>query len=287
MCTLMPNADVFGHHAHLMQFKRQMPGENILRHVRRLGAVIDGEPLVARIPVGDDGARLVGDAGMAAEHEGCFGDGVRFGEGRVGIARHMRALECEVVAEIEMDHRRRRIECGFSVGDGRQRLVVDLDQRAGVFRFGARSCHHRADRLALPAGARDRDGMLRRRFDAFEMREHAHPRRDHVRKLRAGNDGDHARRFLDLLGRDVFDARVRVRRAQESDMRHARQHDVADILPAPLRQSRQIRPRYRAADIGVRPVERSEARGLVGREFHLAPVIPGPSASEEPGIHIR
>jgi hypothetical protein len=152
-----------------------------------------------------------------------------------------------------------------------ERLVLDLDQRASVFRFGARSCHHRANRFALPAGAGDRDGMLRRRFDAFQMREHADPRRDHVRKLGAGNDGDHAGRFLGLFGRDVFDARMCVRRAHEGDVRHARQHDVADILPAPLRQSRQIRPRHRAADIGVRPVERTQARGHVAADLHALP----------------
>ena len=160
-------ADIFGDHAHLMQFEREMLGEDVLRHVRRLRAVIDGEPLLARIPVGDDGARLVGHAGMAAEYEGRLGDRVRLGEGRIGIACGERALEGEIVAEFGMDHRRCRIERGFGVGDGWERLVLDLDQRAGVFRFGARSCHHRADRFALPAGAGDRDGMLRRRFDAF------------------------------------------------------------------------------------------------------------------------
>ena len=120
------------------------------------------------------------DAGMAAEHEGRLRDRVRLGEGRIGIACGKRALEGEIVAEFGMDHRRRRIERGFGVGDGGERLVVNIDQRASVFRFGARSCHHRANRFALPAGARDRDGMLRRRFDAFQMREHADPWRDHA-----------------------------------------------------------------------------------------------------------
>ena len=194
-------ADIFGDHAHLMQFEREMLGEDVLRHVRRLRAVIDGEPLVAGIPVGDDSARLVGHAGMAAEYEGRLRDGVRLGKGRVGIAGGERALEREIVAELGMDHRRRRIERGFGVGDGGERLVLDLDQRAGVFRFGARPCHHRAHCFALPAGAGHRDGMLRRRFDAFQMREHADPRRDRARELGAGNDGDHAGRLLRLLGR--------------------------------------------------------------------------------------
>ena len=161
-------ADVLGDDAHLMGFEVQMLGENVLRHVRRLGAVIDGQPLFARIPVGDDGARFVGDAGMAAEHEGRFGDGVRFSKRFIGIAGGMGALEGEIVAELGMDHRRRFIERGFGVGDGGQRLVVDLHQRAAVFRFRARARYHGAHRLALPAGAIDGDGVLWRRFDTFK-----------------------------------------------------------------------------------------------------------------------
>ena len=65
--------------------------------------------------------------------------------------------------------------------------------------------------------------------------------------------------------------RVRVRRAHEGHMRHARQHHVADVLRAALRQPRQIRPRHRAADVGVRPVERGEeGRGVVD-DFHCLP----------------
>ena len=50
---------------------------------------------------------------------------------------------------------------------------------------------------------------------------------------------------------------------------HARQHDVADELPPPLRQPRDIRPRHRAADIGIRPVERAQRGGDVVGDLHL------------------
>ena len=263
-------ADIFGEHAHLMRLERKMLGENVLRHVRRLGALIDGEAFLALVPIGDDGARLVGDAGMAAEHEGRFGDRVRLGKRFIGVAGRERALEGEIVAEGWMDHRRRRIERGFGVGDGGERLVVDLDQRAAVFRFGAGARDYGADRLALPASAIDGDGVLRRRLDALEVRQHADPWRDHVAELGAGDDRDDARRFLCCRRIDGFDARVRVRRAYERHMRHARQHYVADILAAALRQPRQIRPRHRAADIRVRPVERGEAGRLVGGDFHFS-----------------
>ena len=133
-----------------------MLGEQVLHHVRRLRALIDGEALLARIPVGDDGARLVGDAGVAAEHEGGLDHGVGLGEALVGIAGGVHALEAEIVADRRMDHRRLRIERGFRIGDGRQFLVVDRDQLAAVLGLGAGARDHGADRLAGPAGAVDR-----------------------------------------------------------------------------------------------------------------------------------
>ena len=101
------------------------------------------------------------------------------------------------------------------------------------------------------------------------MREHADPGRHDLGEFGAGDDRDHARRLLGGGGGDRFDARMRVRRTHEGDMRHARQRDVADILPAPLREPLQVRPRHRAADIGIRPVERAQhGRGVVG-DFHF------------------
>ena len=82
-----------------------MLGEQVLHHVRRLRAVIDGQPLLARVPVGDDRARLVDDAGVAAEHEGRLHDRVGVLEALVGIAGDVHALEREIVAELGVDHR--------------------------------------------------------------------------------------------------------------------------------------------------------------------------------------
>ncbi len=101
-------ADVLGEHAHLVLGEPEVLGEQVLHHVRRLRALVDGEALLARVPVGDDGARLVGDAGVAAEHEGRLDDLVGVGKALVGLAGLVPALEGEIVAERGMDHRRRR-----------------------------------------------------------------------------------------------------------------------------------------------------------------------------------
>ena len=173
-----------------------MLGEQVLRHVRRLRALIDGQALLAGIPVGDDGARLVGDAGMAAEREGRLHHRVGLGKALVGIAGVQRALEGEIVAKLGMDHGCRRFERGFRVGHGGERFILDIDERAGVLGLRARAGDDRAHRFALPARAIHRDGVLRRRLDAFEMGEHADPRRDHLGELRAGDDGDNAGAFF-------------------------------------------------------------------------------------------
>ena len=265
-------ADIFGEHAHLVFRQVEMLGEQVLHHVRRLRAVIDGHPLIAGVPVGDHGARLGGDAGVAAEHEGGLHHRIRFGEGLVGCADFQLALEAEIVAERGMDHRRVLVERGFRIGDGGQGLVFYLDQLAGILRLRPRARHHSAHGFTLPARNIDGDGRLRRGFQALEMRENAHPGRHDFGEFRAGDHGNHARRFFRGRGGDRLDARVRMRRAHEGNMGHARQGDVADILPAPLHQALQIRPRHRAADIGIRPVKRGQhGRGVVGDFHRFAP----------------
>ena len=148
-------ADVLGEDAHLVLFEIKMLGEQVLRHVRRLRALIDGEARFARIPVGDDGARLVGDAGVAAEHECRLDHGVGFGKTLVGFAGIEHALEGEIVAKLGMDHRRFGIERRFRVGDAGQHFVVHVDQRAGVLGFGA-ACARRRRRPPRPASRRAR-----------------------------------------------------------------------------------------------------------------------------------
>ena len=170
----------------------------------------------------------------------------------------MLALEGEIVAQFRMDHRRAGIERGLGIGDGGKLLVGHLDQFARVLGLRPRLRHHGAHRLALPARAIDRDRVLRRRLDALEMGQHADPRGDDLCELRTGDDSDHAGYLLRGRGVDRNDPRMRMRRTEISDVPHARQRDIADILPAAFGQAREVRPRHRAADIGVWPVERGQ-----------------------------
>ena len=262
-------ADILGDDADLLFLQSKVLGKNVLRHMRRLRAVKDGQALFARIPVGDDGARLVGDAGMAAEYKRRLDDFIGFREALVDFACLMLARKREIVAKLGVDNGRCGVERGLHVGNDGKFLILDFDKTDSVFRLRTGFGYDGTDGFALPARTVDGERVLRRRLDALQVSEHADPRRHHFRQFRAGDDRDHARRFLRQRGFDFFDPRMGVGRANKRDMRHARQHGVADIRSAALCQTLQIRARHRAADIGIRPVERAEDRRLVGRDFHF------------------
>ena len=67
---------------------------------------------------------------------------------------------------------------------------------------------------------------------------------------------------------DRCDAGMRVRRAQKATCAMRGSATSLTYCAAPLRQPRQVRPRHRAADIGIRPVERGEDGRQVVDDFH-------------------
>ena len=120
----------------------------------------------------------------------------RFGKGPIDLARIVIALKGQVVAERGMDDGCRRIERGAHVRYRIELLIIDRDMLRGVLGRSAAGRHDGRDRFALPADAVDRDSVLRRGFEALQMREHADPRRDDGREFLTCNDGDHARHLL-------------------------------------------------------------------------------------------
>ena len=78
-------------------------------------AVMDGELGRGAVVVGQDRARLERHARVAAAVEGGLDDLVRGREGVVDLAGLVDALEAEVVAELGMDHGRRRAASAVSM----------------------------------------------------------------------------------------------------------------------------------------------------------------------------
>ena len=137
-----------------------------------------------------------------------------------------------------------RIERGERIDDGRQRLVVDLDQFERVFGEIAVARDHDRDRLADIAHAVDGNRP------AFDRRLHAdHQRGGQLRHFGGGDDGGDARRAPRRLGVDGADFGVGVRRAQDRGVQRAgRNADVVDIAPAPGEKRQVLDPLDRLAD---------------------------------------
>ena len=178
-------ADVLADHADLRFLQTEMKRRNILHHMRRLRALIDGQPRFRGVPVCHYRARLQRHAGVPPENELCLHHLVRFGKGLIDGARIVIALKGQIVAERGMDHGCRRIKRGAHVRYGVEFLIIDRDKLRGVLGLSATARHHGRDRFALPAHAINRDRALRRGFEALQMREHADPRRDDGREFAA------------------------------------------------------------------------------------------------------
>jgi hypothetical protein len=162
-----------------------------------------------------------------------------------------------------VDRRLRRIERRLHVDHRRQRLVVDLDSGGGILGECTGLGHHRSDRLADPGRALERQGQLRRRLHALEVRQGRHPG---IAMRRQVGAPEHAQHTWDLERRGAVDPQdlgVGVRASDEGDMHHARQDHVVDVLASPLHQLAGIGPRHRLADVGVGPVDGSRIDDLV------------------------
>jgi len=190
-----------------------------------------GEILVHRTEVDKAMVRDVGVATLGMEH-GIAGGGYRL---------------------LEIDHRR-------------QRIVLDLDQLAGVLGDIAALGHHGRDRLAHVTHLVHGNAVLRRRR-AGEVR--ARPR--HLRRLRAGHDAEHTGQRLGPGLVDAHDARVGVRAAQHRRVRHVGQRHVVDIGAGAGEQAGVLHPLHAVPDgeiLGLRLLALTRFRDVVALAGH-------------------
>ena len=162
-----------------------------------------------------------------------------------------------------MDHGRAGVERRLHVDDGRQLLPVDLDLLRPRPRPAARVSATTAA-TASPCQQARSSAMACCGADFMPLRCASTPTQgvQMLRELaRRSNDarctpGAAARRARI----DADDARVGVRAAHEGDVRHARQHDVVDVLRrAPARRRAAFGRGTELADVAVRPVEHGAA----------------------------
>ena len=176
------------------------------------------------------------------------------GEGRLGLGLvAVDRGEADVVLAVVPDQRRAGLG-GVGGGDrGRQRLVVDLDQFGGVHRLVLGLGDDEGDIVADEAHAvlhqrRIARLVVGRAVAALVRAGHRQVAPAGLDPVLAGQHAEHARRGLGLGRVDRLDLGVGVRRAQHMPERHARQHDVVDILAAAAQQPRILEPRHALTD---------------------------------------
>ena len=155
-------------------------------------------------------------------------DLVGLGEGAVGgllVARFPVVDEVGVLPLLVVaDHGGVALERPLRRRDGRQRLVLDVDQLQRVLGDVGGLGHDRRHLLALEAhlvGGEHRLGVAR---------EGGHPGEVVLRHQVAGDDGDDTRQGLRPGGVDRDDAGVCKGAAQELHVQHPRERDVVDVV---------------------------------------------------------
>ena len=265
-------ADVGADDAHVALGQPHVLGEHALHHVRRLRRVIDGELGAGAVVVGQDRARLQRHAGVAAEVEGGLDDHVGGRERLVDVAAVVDALEAEVVAEIGMDHRRRRQRARSPC---RRRPAAARSRRRPWQRRPRRRRGSRPPRRPRPrrprwrapaaAGYCGADFMPLRCASTATQGSQCAPRSLPV------NTRSTPGSFSAPLASMPAMLRMRMRAAHERHMHHARQGHVVDVLAAAFHQLLGIGARDGLADVGVRPVDGAGIDDLVhGPAFRVA-----------------
>ena len=237
-----------------------------------LGREIDRQPV--RPPIGDDGMRFHAAMRLHLRAVFAFDDDVGFGEallhvaarsGRGGTAHVSVLLKLgrsgHAAGEAETDHRRtkdrRSVDLAgfFDVDNERQHLVFDLDQAQRCFRGLRRRGRDRRDRRPDIKSTRYRPGG-RPGFDRTA---------DNVGdNVNGAHIGMAFRRFRI----DRYDARMRMRRAQQPAMQHARQLDIDREARGAGHLGPAIDPRHRLAD--HRSADRSSAAAAPRRREPVA-----------------
>ena len=245
-------ADVAGDDAdlvvgHLQHVLRQLG----LEHMGALQGGVDGVAAFGRLVDADAAARLHGRCRHAIDDEVMLDDMRRLCECRVG--RLLVALdldEADVVRAILPHQRHAGLDGVAGRDDGRQRLVVDLDQFGSIDRLKIGLGNHEGDVVADHANAiLDEAGIARpiarAAIAALEPAGHRQVAEAGGLVVGAGQHREHAGCGFGLRRVDRADARMGMRRAQHIAERHAGKRHVRDIAAAALEQPRVLEPRHR------------------------------------------
>ena len=251
-------ADIRRDHAYAGFRNAVVTRVKILKLIRRLRGMVHGQLRFAGIVVGDDRPRLHRNGGMPAEVE-FFLHHVRSTSKELLDATGVDLpLKAEIAAELRRDHWPVRIACRVDIDHNRKFVELNRDQFNSIFRQCTRVRDNSYHRLPRPYDLVDGKRQLRRRLHALEMIHGADPWRADLCEILTGGHKPNTWHFPRRLSVDRHDPGMRIGTANIGNMHHARQHNVSDITPAPSQKSLCIRARDRAADIGIRTIQRGD-----------------------------
>ena len=215
-----------------------------------LGAARQGEMPARGIPFRQQATGLHRQCHVPRGAEALAPDIGRVLERGGGIAAHRVELDGEVGALV-LEQQRFILRRDVTVGDRRQRLDVDIDERERVLGDAGALGEHQRDRLADIAHLGFRDHGLPERLE-FRQRLQSHGNAGHaVADIPRGDHGMHAGECERAGNVDRADAAVRDRAAQDRGVQHVLAGEIVDILPAPAQEAQVLAALDRAADEGV------------------------------------
>ncbi len=152
-------------------------------------------------------------------------------------ASRRRAGEVVALARLVVaDQRRVVVERLAGVDDGRQRLVLHVDQLERVVRRVLVGRDHERHLLALEVDLVAREHGLR------VVGDRRHPREPERLEVLGGDDGGDVRMRERLRGVDREDARVRVRATEHGAVDHPRKPDVVEVRALAADEARVLLP---------------------------------------------
>ncbi len=226
-----PAADVGRDHPHLLGLQAEIGREHVAMAPAALGAGLHGELARGRVPLGDAGARLHGVADDPVVDELQLDHLGRLGERRLdGRLVAIVPVEGEVARCFGVHLGGTGIQRLGGVGDGREVLVLDLDQLGRVLGLDAVLGHDEGDVVAhIVDLVRAQDRVLGIRALRAVPVGHRDQAGDHRVQLGSGHHQQHAGCGLGRRGVQPRDLRVRGRRAQHVAVRLAREVDVVGV----------------------------------------------------------
>ena len=241
-------ADVRRDDPQLLLLDGEDPREDRLHHVGDLAGDPHRHRLRGGLVGGDEAPGLEGHARLAPDHEPLAIDAGGLGERPVDLALVEAATVDDVVARFLVDERGAGAHRGLGIDDRGERLVVHLDQVAGV--LGDVAVHRRDgdDGLAHVADLVDCERVLQGRLHAHVVGEDPPPRPAAPGGLLAGEDADDARQGGGAAHVHAAEAGVGMRALHERRGDHAGEPEIVHVPALAGQQARVLDALHRLAD---------------------------------------